>query len=486
MQMQNLFPTPRFLELQDEWIDFSACTPAPVEGNIPAKAQARLRRMCGSGAKGSSPVSLRADSGLREEGYTLEIRREGVALAAAGEAGFLYGLDRIEQLLTAGKLRCATIRDFPALQTRGFHVNFDGLRHMGLGESLQVINAMRRWNLNTMLVEYASRFPYRRHPRIPTTDALTREDLGILTAHAAEAGIEVIPLQQCLGHVGHVLKHKEYACLREEQKKLQQWCPLHEGSLDLFRELVDDMIATHPQSKMVHLGGDETRQLGECPRCAEFASKRGKGALYLQFIARAARYIIDMGLTPIVWDDMLCHYPDIIDELPREMIIMYWEYWTTRHPSAVFVARPDGGRGVVCDSRWNSEWSSEPEEVERRMLDFFATPIDFERDLSQGFRERFGPYLGDDFPKRVRAFPYLEFYRDKGFRVIGCGTGGGNLSMWHGMPDFPRYMNNIATWSRRAAEAGTPGVITSAWYDFPAESLIPGIMCTGQTSWNPV
>ena len=124
-------------------------------------------------------------------------------------------------------------------------------------------------------------------------------------------------------------------------------------------------------------------------------------------------------------------------------------------------------------------------EVERRMIEFFAAPIDFEKDLWERFREQFGAYLGEAFPRRVRAFPYLEFYRDKGFRVIGCGAGGSNFTLWHGMPDFPRYMDNIATWSQRAAEAGVLGVVTSAWYDFPVEALMPGIMCTGQTAWNP-
>ena len=47
------------------------------------------------------------------------------------------------------------------------------------------------------------------------------------------------------------------------------------------------------------------------------------------------------------------------------------------------------------------------------------------------------------------------------------------------------YLDNIATWSQRAAEAGVLGVVTSAWYDFPVEALIPGIVCTGQTAWNP-
>jgi len=483
MNLANLLPTPHSVAFQDEWIDLGDCAPLPVEGEVSRGLQKRLMEICGGG-DGCVSVRLRIDAGLHAEGYNLSVGAKGVDLTAAGEAGFLYGLDRMEQMCVAGRLRCGTIQDFPALKVRGFHINFGGLRHLSLEDSLGVLQAMRRWNLNTVLVEYGSRFPHRRHPHIPTQDALRWEEIQMFVRRACDLGIEVIPLQQCLGHVQYVLRCEAYAHLREEEEKRDQWCPLNEASFDLFRELVDEMIEAHPGVKTVHLGGDETRRLGACPRCAVFVKERGKGALYLTFVSRAVRYVADQGLTPIVWDDMICHYPEILDDMPRDLVIMYWDYWTTRHPSAVFVARPEG-RGVVVDRRWKGEWAGELDETERRMIASFTAAIDFEHNLSEDFRQRFGPYLGEDFPRRVRAFPYLEFYQDRGFRVIGCGAGGSNLSLWHGMPDFPRYMDNIAIWSQRAAEAGALGVVTSAWYDFPTEALMPGVMCTGQTAWNP-
>ena len=483
MNYSNLLPSPRIVELGDEKIDFTSLEPGMAGSEVPVAVQERLGKMC-AGNDGKIPVQLVSDDGQPGEGYELGIAADGVGLKASHEAGFEYGLDRLEQLCVAGRLPLGVIRDAPAMGMRGFHINFGGLRHMGCEQSLKVLEGMRRWNLNTVLIEYAERFPYGQHGRISSVDSLTREQVSALVGRARELGIQVIPLQQCLGHVEHVLSHDEYAHLREEEEKRDQWCPLNEGAFDLFRELVDDVIEAHPGLEMIHLGGDETRRLGECPRCADFAREKGKGGLYLEFVKRAIQHVLDRGLTPIVWDDMICHYPEILDELPRELVIMYWEYWTTQAESAVFVARPEG-RGVVVDRRWKDEWAGELDEVERRMIDRFTAPIDFETDFSAEFLARFGPYLGEGFPKRVRAFPYLEYYRDHGFRVIGCGAGGSNYSLWNGLPDFPRYMDNIAAWSRRMAESGCRGVVTSAWYDFPIETLMPGIMCTGQTAWNP-
>jgi len=118
------------------------------------------------------------------------------------------------------------------------------------------------------------------------------------------------------------------------------------------------------------------------------------------------------------------------------------------------------------------------------MIDHFARPIDFENDLSPQFLDRFGPYLGDQFPKRVRAFPYLEYYEDLGFQVMVAPAGGSNQSTWRQLPDFPRYADNIATFCQRAHEAAALGVVTTSWYDFPIDAVMPAIMYTGQASWN--
>ncbi len=163
---------------------------------------------------------------------------------------------------------------------------------------------------------------------------------------------------------------------------------------------------------------------------------------------------------------------------------MYWDYWTTRDPSALFVARP-AGYGVVCDQGWQGEWRSELGETERRTVDHFTRKLDFNHDLSADFMARFNRYLGPDFPKRIRAFPYLEYYQDLGFKVIGAPTGSGNTSTWRLLPDYPRYGANIHTFSQRLHAASALGIVTSAWYPVPPEAIIPGITYTGQFAWNP-
>lgn len=436
-----------------------------------------------STGEGAVPIALTCDPELGAETSCLRVTEQGINLAASSNMGWHYGLARLRQLRYRGFLPVGQIDDAPALAMRGFHLNFNNSSlDFDLGK--QLLESMARWRLNTVLVEYGRRYPYRDHPGIASASALTRQQVADLIAYARALGIEPIPLQQCLGHVEYILQHDAYADLREEEEQRDQFCPLNPKSIELFRELVDDMIDLHPNIRYMHIGGDETRRLGNCPRCAEVAKEHGKGRLYLDYHKQAIEYVCSRGLTPIIWDDMLCKYPEVIEQMPREAVIMYWDYWTTCDPSALFVARP-AGMGVVTDSGWNEQWQDELGETEARTVRRFTGPVDLAKELSPEFQSKFGPYLGPHFPKRIRAFPYLEYYQELGFRVIGAPTGSGNTSTWRQLPDFPRYGENIHTFSKRIHEAGALGLITSAWYPVPFEAWMPGIMFTGQFTWNP-
>ena len=478
----TILPTPQSVERQSGTVSVGSRSQVTFDDDVSTGLRDASMDVLSRG-DGSAPVELSYGLELPAEGYEVLAEANGVRIAAGGRAGFTYAIRRLEQIMNAGRVPRGRIRDCPSLRVRGFHVNFSALRHMGFKEALNVLESMARRNLNTVLFEYGDRYPYGRHQTICAGDALGRDQLQDLLAHARVLGIEPIPLHQCLGHVDFILRHDEYAHLREEEERRDQWCPLKPESFGLFRECVDDMIDAHPDIRYFHLGGDEARRLGHCPECAKVAEKHGVGRLYLDFVVRAIEYIKAQGLIPIIWDDMLCRHTEVLDEVPRYAVIMYWEYWTTQSPSATFVGRPDS-KGVIVDRRWETEWANQLDPVERRMIEQFAKAIDFETDLSPEFLARFGKYLGERLPERVRAFPYLEYYQDLGFQVMGAPAGGSNRSTWRALPDFPRYADNINVFCRRAHEAGALGVVTSAWFDFPVDALVPAIMYTGQWAWN--
>ena len=316
--------------------------------------------------------------------------------------------------------------------------------------------------------------------------ALTSVELRRVLDHARSLGVEPIPLLQSLGHLGYLLKHDDYADIREEDEHRDQMCPTNERSFRVFTELAEEILSFLPDARFMHIGADETRRLGVCPRCREEAAKTGKGSLYVNHINRVCAWLSDRGITPILWDDILCAYPRILKALHESAWIMYWDYWTTQSPSPLLLARynPDGGEGIaVYDRRWLDEWAGELSEVTAATLAAFARPVNLEERLGEEFHQVYGPHLGTQLPKFVPAFPYLEYYRAAGRSVIGAPTAAGNTTEWMCLPDFPRYAHNIKTFAERCAQAGVQGLVTTAWYNFPPEALYFGLLATAQFTW---
>jgi hypothetical protein len=118
-----------------------------------------------------------------------------------------------------------------------------------------------------------------------------------------------------------------------EPKKLpnfETWslCPLLPESEQFALEMADQIIAAHPESRFVHIGADEVYQLGSCPRCRQYLQTHTKSELYISFINKVAQHLLDAGKTPIMWHDYLLKYPDNLDKLNPQIVIMYWIYST--------------------------------------------------------------------------------------------------------------------------------------------------------------
>ncbi len=439
-----------------------------------------------SRCKGAKNLCLIRDEALAKEEYHLEIATDGIGVTASSMQGFLHGMSTLQQLRNGPIFPIGKIRDYPRLPMRGFHLMFEAIHQMGAEEAVALITSAARLKLNTVLVEFGDRFPFEKHRVVRSPSALTREELSHMLEHARSVGVEPIPLLQSLGHLGYLLKHDEYAHIREEDQYRDQMCPTNEQSFRVFTELADEVLSFFPGTRFMHIGADETRRLGICPRCREQAEKNGKESLYINHVNRVCSWLSERGITPILWDDILCAHPHILGALHDSASIMYWDYWTTQSPSPLLVARynPDGKeRGIVYDRRWLDEWKGELPEVTAKTLAAFAQPVELDEGLGPELLRVYGAYLGDQLPKLARAFPYLEYYQAAGRNVIGAPAGASNTSEWLGLPDFPRYAHNIRTVAERCAEAGAQGLVTTAWYNFPPEALYFSLLATAQFAW---
>ena len=109
-----------------------------------------------------------------------------------------------------------------------------------------------------MMLEYEATFPFEKHATLQNKYAFTKEEIKDYVAFCDKLGLEVIPLQNCMGHMQYFLKHDRYSFLREDSKDMSQVCPLRiKQAVPVFKEVFAEVAALHP-SKYFHIGCDET------------------------------------------------------------------------------------------------------------------------------------------------------------------------------------------------------------------------------------
>lgn len=179
---------------------------------------------------------------------------------------------------------------------------------------------------NAMLMEYEATFPFEGHATLQNRYAFTREEIRDFVSWCTDLGLDVIPLQNCMGHAQYILRHDRYAALREDPKDMSQVCPLKiKEAIPVFTEIFRDVAELHP-SKYFHIGCDETFLLGSCKECAAYAQEFGKSKLFVEYVKAMCQIVRDMGKIPVIWADIILKHPENLAELPDDLIFIDWNY----------------------------------------------------------------------------------------------------------------------------------------------------------------
>lgn len=169
--------------------------------------------------------------------------------------------------------------------------------------------------------------------------------------------LRLIPFLNVLGHMEGFIRSEGGQWLSEGPSPgSQQMCPSRKECVDFARGLISDALEVFTD-EWVHLGGDETTQLGQCALCAERAESVGKAGIYEDYFVPLCEWLVSLGKRPCIWGDMLLEHPSVLERLPKQTIIFDWQYWDDPSPSTQKFL--DAGFEVVCcpsvhtyDSGW--------------------------------------------------------------------------------------------------------------------------------------
>jgi hypothetical protein len=289
------------------------------------------------------------------EGYALIISARGVAIHYRQEGGLRAAVATLRQLLRehGRRLPRLVIRDYPDFARRGVMLDVSRGRVPNLQTLLELVDHLADFKVNEFQLYIEHTFAYRNYePVWRGWGALTGEEILRLDARCRELGIDLVPNQNSFGHLRYWL---EYPPLKELAEVTEPYeceggayarypttlAPNHPGTLPFLRELYDELLP-HFTSARFNVGCDETWDLGR-GQSKRLCSAKGNGRVYVDFLKKIHREVAARGRQMMFWGDIILREPELIKELPKDVIALNWGY-EPKHPF-------DSEAGLFANSR---------------------------------------------------------------------------------------------------------------------------------------
>ncbi|MGV9172018.1 MAG: family 20 glycosylhydrolase [Promethearchaeia archaeon] len=277
------------------------------------------------------------------EAYNLEIQDNRICIYSIYEKGLFYGLQTLIQLVKNAFLTNPNlinqkksqrdqlilpeieIKDNPDLKVRGVADDISRGQIISVESAKRYIKILSHYKMNFYLVYIEDVFAHPKHPEIgKERGALTLKEIREIDAYAKERHVEFVPIFECLGHMDNILMHEKYRDLGEFPSAQ---C-LDISNPDIFDFLEDyigklsDIFST----EYFHLGLDESFDLGK-HRSKDFIEKHGEEKVLTEFYNELFNMAKKHGNRHIImYDDIVRNNDEILENLEKDIILMYWNY----------------------------------------------------------------------------------------------------------------------------------------------------------------
>jgi len=291
-------------------------------------------------APSSSTTNIRVDydAGLHAQGYVLQWDSEGLLLSFSTEAGLHYALVTLEQMLKRNGLEWAHFRieDEPDFPVRGVMLDIGRNKIPRMETLFPLIDRLSELKINHLqLYMEGFCFDYEQY-RASFTDEtpMSAAEFRELVAYARSKYIDLVPNQNCLGHMAHWLAKPEFSELAEHPGGIPTPIgftlpattldPTDERSHQLVKNLFDELLP-HFTSEFANINLDEPFGLGK-GRSKQRADEIGVGKLYMEYAESMVEIIRSHGKKTLMWGDIIIKHPELIGTLPDDVTVLDWNY----------------------------------------------------------------------------------------------------------------------------------------------------------------
>jgi hexosaminidase len=272
------------------------------------------------------------------EGYALEIAAKGITIHYRAEPGLRAAFATLRQLLTeyGRRLPRLIVRDYPDFRHRGVMLDISRGRVPRLETLLELVEHLALFKINQFQLYTEHTFAYRNfEPVWKDWGAITGDEILQLDARCRELGIELVPNQNSFGHLRYWLEYPPLRKLAEVPEPYEDGggaflrypttlAPGNKATLPFLRGLFDELLP-HFSSKRCNVGCDETWDLGR-GQSRRLCESKGKGRVYVDFLKTIYEEMAARNRQMMFWGDIIIHYPELIRELPRDVVALNWGY----------------------------------------------------------------------------------------------------------------------------------------------------------------
>ena len=291
------------------------------------KGGSSLKLAIDPGAVEIGDATDKEKSALAEQAYRMKSSAAEVVITGNSRTGLFYGVQTLVQLLKSqdGKqwLPEGEIIDWPDLELRVIY--WDDAHHL---DHLDVLKAALRqaafYKINGFSIKLEGHFQYQHAPAMVEPYAMRPAELQELTDYALKYHVELIPYLDGPAHDAFILKHPEYAGLREYAESNYEFCVTNPDTYKLFYGMFDGLLAATKGSKYFVLSTDEPYYVGlakngQCDEVDRAKELGSVGKLLGEFVTKTAGYLHDRGRQVIFWGEYPL-VPEDIASVPSYLI----------------------------------------------------------------------------------------------------------------------------------------------------------------------
>lgn len=292
------------------------------------------------GKSKKTAVTLTVEKGnLEAESYRMTVNERGIVITGGTERGVLYGVQTLRQIIrqTGACIPCLDILDYPEMANRGLYYDVTRGRIPTMAYLKQLVDKMTFYKLNQLQLYIEHSFLFEDESEVWRDDTpLTAEEILELDTYCRERSIELVPSVSSFGHLYKALRTRTYRHLCElpdtaelpfgfaDRMEHHTLDVSNEESLAFAKKRIEEYMSLFT-SKHFNICADETFDLGK-GKSRELAEEKGSRAIYLDFVKQLCEFVVEKGKIPMFWGDIICGFPEAVNELPEGTICLNWGY----------------------------------------------------------------------------------------------------------------------------------------------------------------